>query len=57
MIRIANLIIVLVGVLICEIFSRKSSLNDLARRASFVPRKLLLCPEGHGVVVPLSQSK
>lgn len=56
------LVIVLVGVLICEIFSKKSSLNDRARRANFVPRKLPLWPEepgyppDDGVIVPLSQS-
>lgn len=48
------------GVLICEIFSKKSSLNDLARLANFVPRKLPLCPDDpileQGVDVPLSQS-
>lgn len=33
-----------VGVLICDIFSRKSSLNDRARLASLIPpRKLVLC--------------
>lgn len=50
----------LVGVLICDIFSKKSSLKDLARLASFVPRKLPLCPDDpileQGVDVPLSQS-
>uniref|UniRef100_A0A2M3ZQI5 Putative secreted peptide n=1 Tax=Anopheles braziliensis TaxID=58242 RepID=A0A2M3ZQI5_9DIPT len=39
-----DLVMVLVGVRICEIFSRKSSLNDLARRASLLPRMLPLGP-------------
>lgn len=56
------LVIVLVGVRICEIFSKKSSLNERARRANLVPRKLPLWPEepgyppDDGVIVPLSQS-
>lgn len=37
------------GVRIWEIFSRKSSLNDLALRAILVPRKLPLWPDGDGV--------
>lgn len=37
------------GVRIWEIFSRKSSLNERALRAIFVPRKLPLCPDGDGV--------
>lgn len=32
-----------VGVRICDIFSRKSSLNERARLASLMPRKLFLC--------------
>lgn len=44
-----HLIIVADGVRIWEIFSRKSSLNDLALRAIFVPRKLPLWPDGDGV--------
>lgn len=51
------------GVLICDIFSKKSSLKERARLANFVPRKLPLCPDDpgnplpdDGVIVPLSQS-
>lgn len=54
-------IIGFVGVRICEIFSKRSSLNERARRANFVLRKLPLWPEDdgvrtldEGVVVPLS---
>lgn len=59
---ITHLVMVLVGVLIWEIFSKKSSLNERARRASLVPRRLPLWPEDpgypadDGVIVPLSQS-
>lgn len=34
---------VFVGVLICDIFSKKSSLKERALLAILVPRKLLLC--------------
>lgn len=46
----------LVGVLIWEIFSKKSSLKERARRASLLPRMLPLWPEDPGApgVTPLS---
>lgn len=42
----------LVGVRIREIFSNKSSLNDLALLANLVPLRLFLCPDDP-VVPPL----
>lgn len=48
---------VLVGVLICDIFSKKSSLKERALLAIFVPRKLLLFSDDPGKSSLLSKAE